>query len=160
MTDFFNIEDDLDTGINPYTGKPAKFKMDKFFGKDMHLPRLTDIEVQNWFDWWKNNEIINFKYNESEFNKNIEAIPLIEQRPPFFSDQEAIDRTLAAAALADKRMEENEKLAKKKRKFRLALFHACLLEYLNTACGSEYKIKWPKVESASINKTDKIDKTI
>lgn len=122
--------------INPYTGKPAKFHMDKFFGKDMEPKILTEEEIKNVMK--------NIAINEQEFNRNIEAIPLIQSRPSLFSDHESIAYAMRAAEVAEEKMKEFDKLSKKKRKDRLKLFDNCLKEYLNVECNSNYKIKYDK----------------
>lgn len=128
---------DLDAGaetskINPFTGQPAKFKMDKFFGKDMHPTELSQEEIEDILEMFESTEINPMK---------MEAFPLIEQRPPFYSDKEAIDATLRAAEVATTKMKEAEELTKVRRKERLKLFHNTLKEYLNVECGANYKIK-------------------
>lgn len=128
--------------IDPFTGQIAKFKMDKFYGKDMDLPKLTKEKVNEWLDWLSETLPNQFKRNNSKEFKNIESIPLMELRPSFYSDSEAIERNLQAAEVAEVKMKDAEHFAKIKRKKRLKEFHACLLWYLKSECNATYKIKY------------------
>lgn len=128
---------DLDAGaetskINPFTGQPAKFKMDRFFGKDMNPVDLSQEEIEDILEMFESTEVNPMK---------MEAIPLIQQRPSLFSDVQAMNETLEAAEIATTKMKEAEELTKLRRKERLKLFHNTLKEYLNIECGANYKIK-------------------
>lgn len=120
----------------------TKFKKDKFYMKDMDLTKhsLSQEAVNAWLDWFEHTMPDRFKRN-TEF-KNIEAIPLVELRPSFYTEQEAIDAKLKAAEVAEARMKEAEKFAKQRRKDRLKLFDMCIKQYLNSECNANYKVKY------------------
>lgn len=130
--------------IDPYTGKVVKYHMDKFYGKDMYLPKMSEEDTQEAFRELENDLDIDFTFNNKEFCKDISAIPLVEQRPAFFSDKFAMSQVFRDAEVAETKMNEADKLAKKKRKDRLKLFDNNLKEFLNTECNANYKIKYDK----------------
>ncbi len=129
--------------INPYTGEIAKFNMDSWFGREVNVPNLSEDAVKAWLDWFEQAFPEQFKRNDTA-NIKIESAPYIGERPLFFQDQEAMQKTLDFAAAAEARMIDTEIATKKKRKDRLRLFDNCLREFLNTEYFGNYKIKYDK----------------
>lgn len=131
-----------DRKINPYSGKPAKFHMDKFFGKDMKLSQLilSPEKSEEWLNWLTESLPKQFKRNPSvfEYSKDTRGKP--EPIPLAFHDTEFMNKVLASVEIADNKMKDNEKLSKDKRKERLKIFHNSLLLFLNNQCGSNYKL--------------------
>jgi len=128
-------------------GKPIKHKFakDKFYMKDMELATVpyTEEDMNQWFDWFEAAFPGRFKRNDTT-GVSIEAFPYIGQRPPFFSDQQAMQKTLEFATEAEAKMLDAEVFTKKRRKDRRRLFDNTLKEFLNTECGTNYKIKYDK----------------
>lgn len=110
------------------SGKPTKFKKDKFYGKS--LPELTDQEIEYWLNWFEQSMPKQFKRNKTDYDIPVVGKP--EPRPLEFNDPANFTQLLVDAEAADIRMQEAEKLAKLRRKERLKEFHRCIREYLDS----------------------------
>ena len=138
---------DLDaevTEINPYTGKPAKFHMDKFFGKYMHPPDLNAEEIEEILKELHDDVSIKFILNENEIGKKIEAVPLVELRPSLFNDEKWMDRMLTISAETEEKLGymNTDKFLRQKRKQRLVEFNDYIHDYLDHLRPEEKFTRW------------------
>lgn len=179
MADFYNIYDyeneydeyEFDEGytyndrdrINPYTGKIAKFHMDRWFGQDMELAKipLNEEMTDMIIDDLSENLGDRFVYNEAERQKQILAASWISEILPGFLDTEFMDKALTRATESVADMAFAEKEMSKKKKLRLKLFLKCIKDYLESlspAQLSEHRWHNPDYKSPYNHKTRRLAK--